>query len=192
MEYNLEAKIFSDNEKRMSSGDNRYKVNREITAQQVRLVDEFGKQVGVVNIREAMVKAREAGLDLVEVAPNANPPVCKIANYGKLRYELQKKKVEAKKKQRTIEIKEVKLTPAIGEHDYQVKLTRMRKFITDGNKVKVTLRFRGRELAYKESGFNLLNRIVSDLQEISKCDVKPKLEDRQMMMLLSPIILATK
>lgn len=190
MECNLEPKRNSDSEKKAST--DKYRVNREITAQQVRLIDENGEQVGIVNIKEAMTRAREADLDLVEVSPTANPPVCKIANYGKLRYELQKKKAEAKKKQKIIETKEIKLTPSIGEHDYQVKLSKMRKFIMDGNKVKVTLRFRGRELSYKENGVNLLNRLFSDLQEIAKCDVKPKLEDRQMIMMLSSTVTAVK
>lgn len=189
MEFNLENKKFfdrfSDGDKKKSDGG--YRVNREITAQTVRLIDENGEPVGVVNVREAMTRAREAGLDLVEVAPTANPPVCKIANYGKLKYELQKKKAEAKKKQKVIEIKEVKLTPAIGEHDYQVKLGKVKSFIEDGNKVKITLRFRGRELSHKELGVALINRLLDDVKSVAKCDVKPKLEDRQMMAMLSPM-----
>lgn len=167
--------------------EEKHRINRAITAQEVRLIDQNGDTVGIVNIREAMVRAREAGLDLVEVSPNAHPPVCKIINYGKLKYELQKKKSEAKKKQKVIEIKEVKLTPAIGEHDYGVKLNHIRRFIAAGNKVKVTLRFRGRELSHKEIGARLLDRIVEETKEIAKCDVQPKLEDKQMMMILSGI-----
>ena len=166
----------------------KYRVNRAISAQQVRLIDENGEVVGVVNIREAMVRAREAGLDLVEVAPQAKPPVCKIINYGKLKYEMQKKKAEAKKKQKIIEIKEVKLTPSIGEHDYQVKMKNIKRFIGDGNKVKITLRFRGREISHKEIGENLLKRVLEDINEIAKCDGKPQLEGRQMMMMVSPVI----
>ena len=184
MEFKLENKKFFDNDKKGS--DIKYNVNREITAQTVRLIDQDGEPIGVMSIREAVIKAKEAGLDLVEVAPNANPPVCKITNYGKLKYELQKKKAEAKKRQKVIEIKEVKLTPAIGEHDYQVKLTKIKRFIEDGNKVKITLRFRGRELSHKELGIALINRVLDDTKEIAKCDVKPKLEDRQMMAMLSP------
>ena len=166
----------------------KHRINRAITAQQVRLIDQNGDAVGVVSIREAMVKAREAGLDLVEVAPQAKPPVCKIINYGKLKYELQKKKSEAKKKQKVIEVKEVKLTPSIGEHDYQVKMNNVKRFIGDGNKVKITLRFRGREISHKEIGENLLSRVLSDTQEIAKCDGKPQLEGRQMMMIISPVV----
>lgn len=179
---------FSDNDRGdiKKTSDAKYRVNREITAQTVRLIDENGEALGVVNIREAMTRAREAGQDLIEVAPTANPPVCKIADYGKLRYELQKKKAEAKKKQKVIETKEIKLTPAIGEHDYQVKLAKIKKFIEDENKVKITLRFRGRELSHKELGVNLINRLIEDVAEFAKCDVKPKLEERQMMAMLSP------
>ena len=168
--------------------EEKYRVNRAITAQKVRLINENGDPVGVVSIREAMVMAREAGLDLVEVAPQANPPVCKIINYGKLKYEQQKRKSDAKKKQKVVEIKEVKLTPSIGEHDYMVKISSIKKFIAAGNKVKITLRFRGRELSHKEIGVNLLNRLISDMQETAKCDGNPQLEGRQMMMMLSPVV----
>lgn len=171
-----------------SATKDRHRINRAITAQQVRLIDQNGEAVGVVDIREAMVRAREAGMDLVEVAPQAEPPVCKIINYGKLKYEMQKKKAEARKKQKVIEIKEVKLTPSIGEHDYQVKMKNIRRFIDDGNKVKITLRFRGREISHKEIGENLLKRVLDDTQEIAKCDGKPQLEGRQMMMVISPVV----
>ena len=167
--------------------EEKYRVNREVTAPQVRLIDQDGNSLGIVSIREAAIKARDAGLDLVEIAANANPPVCKIINYGKLKYELQKKKSEAKKKQKVVEVKEVKLTPAIGDHDYNVKLNSINRFIGDGNKVKVTLRFRGRELSHKELGEKLLNRLLDDVKEIAKCDGKPQLEGRQMMMVISPI-----
>lgn len=171
-----------------AAAKDKHRINRAITAQQVRLIDQDGEAVGIVSIREAMVKAREAGLDLVEVAPQAKPPVCKIINYGKLKYELQKKKSEAKKKQKVVEVKEVKLTPSIGEHDYQVKMNNIKRFIGDGNKVKITLRFRGREISHKEIGENLLNRVLADTQEIAKCDGKPQLEGRQMMMIMSPVV----
>lgn len=166
----------------------KYRVNRAITAQQVRLVDQNGDSVGIVAIRSALAKADEAGLDLVEVSPNAVPPVCKIIDYGKLKYELQKKKAEAKKKQKVIEIKEVKFTPAIGEHDYQVKLGSIIKFAKDGNKVKVTLKFRGRELSRQEIGVRLLNRLIDDVKEFAKNEASPQLEGRQMMMILAPVI----
>lgn len=171
-----------------SATKDRHRINRAITAQQVRLIDQNGEAVGVVDIREAMVRAREAGMDLVEVAPQAEPPVCKIINYGKLKYEMQKKKAEARKRQKVIEIKEVKLTPSIGEHDYQVKMKNIRRFIDDGNKVKITLRFRGREISHKEIGENLLKRVLDDTQEIAKCDGKPQLEGRQMMIVISPVV----
>ena len=157
------------------------------TAQQVRLIDQNGEALGIVNIRSALAKADEVGLDLVEVSPNAVPPVCKIIDYGKLKYELQKKKAEAKKKQKVIEIKEIKFTPAIGEHDYQVKLNSITKFIKEGNKVKITLKFRGRELSRQEFGVKLLNRLIDDVKEFAKNEGNPQLEGRQMMMILSPV-----
>lgn len=167
--------------------EEKYRINRAITAQSVRLVDQNGEPLGIVDIKEAMSMAREADMDLVEVAPSAEPPVCKIINYGKLKYELQKKKSEAKKKQKTIEFKEVKFTPVIGDHDYHVKLNNITRFINDGNKVKITLRFRGRELSHKEIGERLLNRLIEDVKEIAKCDGSPQLEGRQMMMILSAV-----
>jgi translation initiation factor IF-3 len=123
----------------------------------------------------------------VEIAPQAVPPVCKIINYGKLKYDLQKKKSEAKKKQKTVEIKEIKFTPVIGEHDYKIKLNNIIRFISEGNNVKITLRFRGRELSHQEIGVRLLDRLVNDTKEIAKCDGAPQMGGRQMMMVLSPI-----
>jgi translation initiation factor IF-3 len=164
----------------------KYKINREITAPQVRLTDQDGNPVGIVSIKEAMILAGEAELDLVEIAPQAVPPVCKIMDYGKLKYKLQKKKSEAKKKQKIIEIKEVKLTPSIGDHDYKVKLSNIGRFIESGNKVKVTLRFRGREFSHKEIGEKLLGRLMNDVKENAKCEGEPRLEGKQMIMILSP------
>ncbi|MDR0968537.1 MAG: translation initiation factor IF-3 [Holosporaceae bacterium] len=164
----------------------KYRVNRAITAPQARLIDKDGNPIGIVGIREAMIMAREAGLDLVEIAPQAVPPVCKILDYGKLKYELQKKKSEAKKKQKVVELKEVKLTPSIGEHDYNVKLLNVNRFLEEGNKIKVTLRFRGRELSHKELGEKLLNRLIEDVKEKAKVEGSPQFEGRQMMMILSP------
>jgi translation initiation factor IF-3 len=166
--------------------DEKYKINRAITAPQVRLIDQDGNPVGVVSVKEAMVMAREVGLDLVEVAAQAVPPVCKIIDYGRLKYELQKKKSEAKKKQKIIEVKEVKLTPVIGAHDYQVKLSNISRFIEEGNKVKVTLRFRGREFSHKEVGERLLNRLIDDVKDFAKCEGAPQLEGKQMIMMISP------
>jgi translation initiation factor IF-3 len=162
----------------------KYRVNGAIMASQVRLIDQDGNAVGVVSIREAISRAREVGLDLVEIAAQAVPPVCKIIDYGKLKYELQKKKMETKKKQKIIEVKEVKLTPSIGSHDYQVKLTSIRRFISEGNKVKVTLRFRGREIAHKEVGERLLNRLVEDVKEIAKCEGMQQQEGKQIILTL--------
>lgn len=170
------------------NSEEKYRINRAIVAQQVRLIDQNGEPLGVVHIKEAMTKAREAGLDLVEVAAQANPPVCKIINYGKLKYEQQKKKAEARKKQKVVEIKEVKLTPTIGEHDYQVKLNSVIRFLSDGNKVKVTLRFRGRELTHKELGEKLLARLLEDLKDKAKSEGSPRLEGRQMVMILSAVV----
>ncbi|MDR2681865.1 MAG: translation initiation factor IF-3 [Holosporaceae bacterium] len=167
--------------------EEKYRINRAITVPQVRLIDQHGNSVGVVSIREAQARATEAGLDLVEIAAQAVPPVCKIVNYGKLKYELQKKKSEAKKKQKIIEIKEVKFTPVIGEHDYMVKLSSINRFISEGNKVKITLRFRGRELSHQEIGAKLLNRVIDDVKEIAKCEGSPQLEGRVMMTILSPV-----
>ena len=169
------------------TSDEKYRVNRAITAQTVRLIDQDGNAVGVVNIKEDMAMARDVGLDLVEIAAQAVPPVCKIIDYGKLKYELQKKKSEAKKKQKVVEVKGMKLTPAIGEHDYQVKLVSIKRFIADGNKVKITLKFRGRELSHKELGEKLLYRVIDDVKDVAKCDGTPQLEGRQMMMTLSPV-----
>ena len=168
--------------------EEKYKINGAISAQQVRLIDDAGEMVGVVSLREALAMSDQADLDLVEIVPQATPPVCKIADYGKLKYELQKKKADAKKNQKITLIKEVKFTPVIGEHDYQVKLNNISRFIKDGNKVKVTLRFRGRELSHQEIGVRVLNRIIEDVHDIAKCDGSPQLDGRLMMMVLSPVV----
>jgi translation initiation factor IF-3 len=142
--------------------------------------------VGVVSKSEAMVMAANAGLDLVEVAAAADPPVCKILDYGKFKYEEQKKKNEARKKQKVIEVKEIKLRPGIDDHDYDVKMRSMLKFIDEGDKVKVTMRFRGRELAHQDLGMNVLMRVRDDLEETAKVEQMPRMEGRQMTMVLSP------
>jgi translation initiation factor IF-3 len=142
--------------------------------------------VGVVSKSEAMVMAANAGLDLVEVAAAADPPVCKILDYGKFKYEEQKKKNEARKKQKVIEVKEIKLRPGIDDHDYEVKMRSMVKFIEEGDKVKVTMRFRGRELAHQDLGMNVLMRVRDDLEETAKVEQMPRMEGRQMTMVLSP------
>jgi translation initiation factor IF-3 len=152
----------------------------------VRLVDEQGQMVGVVGRHEALTMAVNAGLDLVEIAPNADPPVCKILDFGKFKYEEQKKKNEARKKQKIIEVKEIKLRPSIDDHDYEVKRRSMIKFIEEGDKVKVTMRFRGRELAHQELGMDVLIRVRDDLDEIAKVEQMPRMEGRQMTMVMSP------
>jgi len=153
---------------------------------QLRLVDERGEMVGIVSRNEALDMAADAGLDLVEIAPNADPPVCKILDFGKYKYEEQKKKNEAKKKQKVIEVKEVKFRPSIDDHDYDVKMRSMQKFIGEGDKVKVTMRFRGRELAHQEIGMNVLMRVRDDLDKLAKIEQHPRMEGRQMTMVLSP------
>lgn len=162
------------------------RVNQQITAPQVRLVDEEGEMVGVVSRAQALERARHAQLDLVEVSPNADPPVCKILDYGKLRYEAQKKQAELKKKQKTAELKEVQIRPGIEEHDYQVKLRHAMRFLSEGDKVKITLQFRGRELSRKELGVKILTRMETDLEPISKIESPAKLEGKRMMMVLAP------
>ncbi len=142
--------------------------------------------VGVVTRNEALVKASETGLDLVEVSPNADPPVCKILDFGKYKYEEQKRRNEARKKQKVIEVKEIKLRPGIDDHDYDVKMRSMLKFIEEGDKVKVTMRFRGRELAHQELGMNVLMRVKDDLDKVAKMEQVPRMEGRQMTMVLSP------
>jgi len=142
--------------------------------------------VGVVTRNEALAKAVEAGYDLVEIASNADPPVCKILDFGKFKYEEQKRRNEARKKQKVIEVKEIKLRPGIDDHDYDVKMRSMLKFFEEGDKVKVTMRFRGREMAHQELGMNVLMRVKDDLEQIAKIEQTPRMEGRQMTMVLSP------
>ncbi|MGH7158693.1 MAG: translation initiation factor IF-3 [Acetobacteraceae bacterium] len=162
------------------------RVNDEIRAEKVRLIDEAGEMQGVVNLREALIRAVGVGLDLLEISPNADPPVVKILDFGKFKYDQQKKKTEARKKQKVIEIKEIKVRPNIDENDYQVKLRAMHLFIGEGDKVKVTLRFRGREMAHQEIGVKVLERIRSDMETDTKVEQMPRMENRQMVMVLSP------
>jgi translation initiation factor IF-3 len=162
------------------------RVNDEIAVMRVRLVDERGNMVGIVGRNDALSMASDVGLDLVEIAPNADPPVCKILDFGKYKYEEQKKKNEARKKQKIIEVKEIKLRPSIDDHDYDVKMRSMVKFIEEGDKVKVTMRFRGRELAHHELGMDVLVRVKDDLDEIAKVEQMPRMEGRQMTMVVSP------
>nr|WP_022700886.1 MULTISPECIES: translation initiation factor IF-3 [Oceanicaulis] len=162
------------------------RINREIRVPRVLLIDESGEKQGEMPIDAALEAASEVGLDLVEVSPNANPPVCKIVDYGKLKYQEQKKKAEARKKQKTQDVKEIKMRPNIDIHDYQVKTKAMTRFFEDGDKVKVTLRFRGREMAHQERGMDVMNRVKADFNEVAKVEFEPKLEGRQMIMVMAP------
>lgn len=162
------------------------RVNEQIRIPKIRLVDENGEMVGVVTIQEGLRRAEAAGLDLVEVSPGAEPPVCKILNYGKYKYELQKKAAEAKKKQKVIEIKEIKIRPSIGDHDYEVKLKAAKRFLEDEDKVKVTLRLRGREMAHIDLALQVLKRFKEDLAEFAKVEQEPKMEGKQAIMMLVP------
>jgi len=161
-------------------------VNEDIRAAQVRLIDQDGEMQGVMTTREAIQRAYAIGLDLLEISPNADPPVAKILDFGKYKYEQQKKKNEARKKQKVIEIKEIKVRPNIDENDYQVKMRAMKSFIEEGDKVKVTLRFRGREMAHQEIGVRVLERIRSEMDTVTKVEQMPRMENRQMVMVLSP------
>ena len=157
-----------------------------IQAEKVRVIDENGENLGVMYTREAIEQANELGLNLVEVSPGADPPVCKFLDVGKHRYEAQKKANAARKTQKTQQIKEIKMRPNIDDHDYDVKMRNVFKFIEEGDKVKMTLRFRGREMAHQELGMNLLNRVRDDTAEIAKIEAYPRLEGRQMLMVLAP------
>jgi translation initiation factor IF-3 len=162
------------------------RVNDEIRAPQVRLIDQDGEMQGVMSARDAWLRAQSVGMDLLEISPNAVPPVVKILDFGKYKYEQQKKKNEAKKKQKVIEIKEIKVRPNIDENDYQVKMRAMKSFIEEGDKVKVTLRFRGREMAHQEIGVRVLERIKNEMDLVSKVEQMPRMENRQMVMVLTP------
>jgi len=161
-------------------------VNDDITVESIRLIDADGEQVGVVSVAEGIDLADEAGLDLVEISPNASPPVCKILDYGKYKYEAQKKANEARKKQKTIDVKEIKMRPGIDEHDYQVKMRSVRKFLDNGDKVKMTIRFRGREMAHQDLGVRVLDRVRDELDEEIKIEQFPRTEGRLMTMVVAP------
>lgn len=161
-------------------------MNEAITSPTVRLIDAAGNQVGVVSIQEARRMAFDAELDLVEISPTADPPVCRVMDFGKYRFDLNKKQHAARKKQKQIQVKEIKFRPGTGEGDYQVKMRNVTRFLAEGDKVKITVRFRGREMSHKDLGMDLLKRIESDLQEHGLIEQAPKLEGRQMMMVLAP------
>ena len=163
------------------------RINEEIRVREVHLIDRDGANKGTVPIAEALAAAQEAGLDLVEISPNATPPIVKILDYGKYKYQEQKKAAEARKKQKVVEVKELKYRPMIDDHDYDVKMRAMARFFEEGDKVKVTLRFRGREMAHQELGMQLLDRVRDDLETMAKVEAEPKLEGRQMIMILAPV-----
>jgi len=162
------------------------RINEEINARQVHLIDKDGSNRGNVSISEAIAFAQAAGLDLVEIAPNASPPVCKLLDYGKYKYQEQKKAAEARKKQKVVEVKEIKFRPMIDDHDYDVKMRSMQRFFEEGDKVKVTLRFRGREMAHQELGTKLLDRVRDDTSKFAKVEQDARFEGRQMVMVLAP------
>jgi translation initiation factor IF-3 len=162
------------------------RINQEIRSRDVQLIDDTGANRGVTPTQEAIAIAQAAGLDLVEISPNTTPPICKILDYGKYKYQAQKKAAEARKKQKTVEVKEIKLRPGIDTHDYDVKMRSMRRFFEEGDKVKVTLRFRGREMAHQDLGYKLLDRVKEDTATIAKVELSPMSEGRQIVMILAP------
>ena len=163
-----------------------HRINGEVTAREVRLIGTDGEIIGIMSGREALKMAEEADTDLVEISPNATPPVCRLMDYGKFKYQEQKKAAEARAKQKIIQVKDIKLRPGTDENDYQVKMRNIKRFIEDGDKVKVTLRFRGREMAHQEIGMRQLERIREELAEMAQVESMPKLEGRQMVMMLAP------
>lgn len=162
------------------------KINHRIDAREVRLIGADGENIGVVPTRQALAMAEEANLDLVEISPDAKPPVAKILDYGKFKFQEQKRAAEARKKQKVIEIKEIKMRPMIDDHDYDVKMKAIKRFFEDGDKVKITLRFRGREMAHQELGHKLLNRVKADTVDIAKVESEPRFEGRQIVMVIAP------
>src|SRR5215216_3336598 len=162
------------------------RINEDIRVREVQLIDQTGHNHGPTEIQTALAMAQEAGLDLVEIAPNSNPPVCKLLDYGKYKYQAQKKAAEARKKQKTVEIKEIKVRPMIDDHDYDVKMRAMQRFFEEGDKVKITLRYRGREMAHQEIGTKLLDKVKADVAEFAKVEQDARFEGRQVVMVLAP------
>jgi len=162
------------------------RINDRIRGLEIRLIGANGENVGIVTPTRALAMAEEAGLDLVEISPTAVPPVCKIMDFGKFKYEQQKREAEARKKQKVIEVKEIKFRPGTDTHDYDVKMRSVMKFLGEGDKVKVTLRFRGREMAHQDLGAQLLTRVAEDVKDVAKVEQMPKLEGRQMVMMIGP------
>jgi translation initiation factor IF-3 len=171
----------------MAAAREEYRINERIEASEVRLVDEAGQMIGVVAIAEARQRAETIGLDLVEVSPNAEPPVCKILDYGKFKYEAQKKANAARKRQKVIEVKEIKMRPNIDSNDYAIKMRKVHQFLAEGDKVKVTMRFRGRELAHQHIAMNLLEQVRDEVGETAKIEQFPRMEGRQMVMVMAPV-----
>ena len=161
------------------------RINDEITAQEIRLIDVEGKPLGILSLKEALLEAEKLAVDLVEIASQSSPPVCKLMNYGKFKYEQQKKKSEAKKKQKNIEIKEIQMRPVIEENDFQVKCKAIRRFLDEGNKVKIVIRFRGREIAHQAIGLSVLQRVKDSFE--CKIEFEPKLEGKQIIMVIAPL-----
>jgi translation initiation factor IF-3 len=163
-----------------------YRINEQIDVPEVRLIDDAGEMLGVVSLREAQARADEVGLDLVEVSPTAQPPVCKILDYGKFKYEAQKKANAARKKQRVIDVKEIKMRPSIDDNDYNIKMRKIFSFLEEGDKVKVTMRFRGRELAHQDIAMRVLTRVRDQVGELARIEQFPRMEGRQMVMVMAP------
>ena len=182
----MEATIATENSNAPVRESDGPRINEAIKAKQVRLIDETGENRGIVSIREALQIAADAGFDLIEISPQANPPVCKVLDFGKYKYEVQKRKNEAKKNQKVVNIKELKIRPAIDTHDYEVKIKQAKKFLSQGDKVKFTMRFKGREMSANDLGKEVLNKIIDDLDLVGKVDSAPKLEGRQMVMMIVP------
>lgn len=186
MEDIIKPNQSSSNQNAPAVGKDVPRINEQITSPKVRLILSDGENVGIVSTAEAIKKAFDEGLDLIEISPNGDVPVCKILDFGKYKYEMQKRKADAKKKQKVQETKEIKFTPNIGDNDYMVKMRAAKKFLEEGNKVKFSLRFRGREMSYVDLGMDVLRRTKTDLEELAKVEQEPKLEGRQMAMLVSP------
>ena len=163
-----------------------YRINEQIDVPEVRLIDDAGEMLGVVSLRDALARADDLGLDLVEVSPTAQPPVCKILDYGKFKYEAQKKANAARKKQRVIDVKEIKMRPSIDDNDYNIKMRKIFSFLEEGDKVKVTMRFRGRELAHQDIAMRVLTRVRDQVGELAKIEQFPRMEGRQMVMVMAP------
>ena len=182
----MEATIATENTNAPVRENDGPRINREIKAKEVRLINYNGENAGVVSLAEALKIAQEVGLDLIEISPQVTPPVCKVLDYGKYKYEMQKKKNEAKKNQKVVSIKELKLRPMIDTHDYEVKVKQAKKFSAQGDKVKFTMRYKGREMSANDLGKEILNKLLEDLDGLCKVDSAPKMEGKQMFMIVSP------